>query len=92
MCIDIQVLYLLFLKKNSSCFDLFEKRIKDYVIGGDVNINFLKHDYCTLTIQILDCISSVGIEQFFVFQTRYSADFSSNSLIDHVYSTLIVKF
>ena len=95
-CVTIGNVY----RHPSSVFALFEKnflhvldflneRKKDYVIGGDVNINLLKCD--RHTIDYLNCISSVGVKQFVNSPTRYSADFSSNSLIDHVYSNIDFK-
>ena len=40
----------IFEKKNFYALIYLSERIKDYVIGGDVNIDFLKRDCCTLTI------------------------------------------
>ena len=54
-----------------------------------MNTNLLKCDRPTL--DYLDCISSVGVKQFVISPTRYSADFSSNSLIDHMYCNLDCK-
>ena len=89
MCIDIKVLYLLFLKKMIHVLDFLYERKNDYVISDDVNINLLKSDWHTL--DYLNCISSVGVRQFVNSQTRYSADFSNNSLFDYVYFNIDCK-
>ena len=81
--------FALFEKNFLHVLDFLNERKKDYVIGGDVNINLLKCDQHT--IDYLNCISSVGVKQFVNSPTRYSADFSSNSLIDHVYSNIDFK-
>ena len=54
-----------------------------------MNINLLKCDQHT--VNYLNCISNVGVKQFVNSPTRYSADFSSYSLIDHVYSNFDCK-
>ena len=66
MCIDIKVLYLLFLKKMIHVLDFLYERKNDYVISDDVNINLLKSDWHTL--DYLNCISSVGVKNLLILQ------------------------
>ena len=65
--------------------DYLNGRNKDYIIGGDVNINLLKTDQ--RTIDYLECISCAGARQVVNTLTRYSCDYLSSSLIDHVYTS-----
>ena len=60
------------------------KRKKCYITGGDINIIFLNRDQ--RTCDYLDCVSSAGALKFVDSPARHSADYSSCSLIDHVYS------
>ena len=79
----------------SSSFTLFQENFlrvldslndknKDFIIGGDININLLKCDQ--RTSDYLDCISCAGVRQVVNSPTRCSSDFSLSSLIDHVYT------
>ena len=65
--------------------DLINEKKKSYIIGGDINTNLFNGDQ--RTCDYLDCISSSGALKFVNSPTRHSADYSSCSLIDHVFSS-----
>ena len=89
MYIDIQPLHLILKKKILNVSDLLNEKNKYYIIGGDININLFNRDQ--RTFDYLECISSAGALQFVDSPTRYSADYSSSSLIDHIYSNFDYK-
>ena len=65
--------------------DKLNEKKRDFIIGGDVNINLFNRDQ--RTCDYLNCVSSAVAKQFVDSPTRLSSDCSSSSLIDHVYSS-----
>ena len=57
-----------------------------FLIGGDFNINLFKDN--NNTTEYIAKILSFGCQQTVTCATRYSSDFKTESLIDHIYSNL----
>ena len=74
--------------RDSLCksLDILNKSKTDYVIVGDINIDFLKYNIATNITRYANALNSVGCNFFIDKATRITSN--SASCIDHVYSNL----
>ena len=75
---------------NKFCTILEDITNSNFIIGGDINIDLFK-DNNNIT-EYIGKILSYGCIQTVKSATRYSSDFKSKSLIDHVYTNLKENF
>ena len=75
-----------FEEKLLNTVKLLNERDKRFVFGGDININLLKNSRCVTSYQ--DSLLSLGCSEEIEVPTRLSNDFSSGSLLDHIYTNL----
>ena len=74
--------------RESLCksLDILNKSKTDYVIVGDVNIDFMKYNIATNITKYANALNSVGCNFFIDKPTRVTKN--TASCIDHVYSNL----
>ena len=76
-----------FQNKFENCIEKLNTKKLPYIICGDFNINLIDSD-SSFNSFYLNALLSLGCTQFVNDFTRHSNDFSSKSLLDHIYSNL----
>lgn len=61
---------------------------RSYIFGGDINIDLLKASGNTMIQDFQDSLLSMGCYQTVNAATRFSSNFLTSSLLDHVYTNI----
>ena len=70
--------------KLNNSISLLQSNNKKFILGGDINIDLLNNTSCISNYQ--QNLISLGCSQKIEVATRFSNNFNSHSLLDHIYT------
>jgi len=72
----------------TNLLEIMHSEISNYIIGSDINLNFLKHQIDTHITDFVNSILSLGCISLINKPTRFSSTHQP-SLLDHIYTNII---